>query len=225
MVRNIVLDMGMVLMDYHPLAACRAVAPDDAAAERLCAALFFDPDWAKLDEGAISMEALRQNTQARLAGTGLEPLVPALIDGIPENIISPLPGMAAVTAWLLASDYHLYLLSNACLAVSHKRELVPYLERFHGVVFSADEKLVKPNPAIYRLLTERYGLWPEECLFIDDNEGNVQAARKLGWQVYRFDGDIPALCAMLVELHNRQAVTGGMNNPQSSAGTGARHRT
>ncbi len=197
MIRNIIFDMGMVLMDYHPLSACRAVAPDEAAAERLCSALFFDPDWAKLDEGTISMEALCQNTKARLADTGLEPLVPMLIDGIPENIITPLPGMDTVTAWLLASGYRLYLLSNACLAVSRKRALIPHLEQFHGVLFSAEERLVKPNPAIYRLLTERYSLRPEECLFIDDNEANVQTARNLDWQGYRFNGDIAALRELL----------------------------
>ncbi|MCE5342087.1 MAG: HAD family phosphatase [Eubacteriales bacterium] len=205
MIRSIVLDMGMVLMDYHPLTACRAVAPDEEAAFKLNTALFGHPDWARLDEGTLSMEELSQNAQARLTGTQLEPFIQKLIDGIPENIITPIPGMDEVTAGLLSAGYHLYLLSNASLVVSRRRELVPNLERFHGVMFSAEERLMKPDPAIYHLLIARYGLKATECLFIDDNEENVQAARRLGWQGYRYTGDVAALRDMLGGLNRVDA--------------------
>ena len=201
MIRNIVFDMGMVLMDYHPLAACRAVAPDEESAQRLCDALFFHPDWALSDEGVITDEALAANAKARLADPGLRPLIDLLMAGIPQNVLSPLPGMTEIEEELLARGYRLYLLSNASLSVSLHREVVPGLERFHGVIFSADEKLVKPNPALYRLLSERFGLEPSECFFVDDNERNVEGARNAGWQGFHFTGDTAALRETLAGLN------------------------
>ncbi len=56
----------------------------------------------------------------------------------------------------------------------------PFLEKFDGVIVSGLEGLVKPDPRIYRVFCERYGLAPESCVFIDDNEANVASARKFG---------------------------------------------
>jgi 2-haloacid dehalogenase len=56
----------------------------------------------------------------------------------------------------------------------------PFLEKFDGVVVSGLERLVKPDPRLYRVFCERYGLAPESCVFIDDSEPNIVAARKFG---------------------------------------------
>lgn len=56
----------------------------------------------------------------------------------------------------------------------------PFLEKFDGVIVSGLERLVKPDPRIYRLFCERYGLAPQSCVFIDDSEPNIVAARKFG---------------------------------------------
>jgi 2-haloacid dehalogenase/putative hydrolase of the HAD superfamily len=62
----------------------------------------------------------------------------------------------------------------------------PFLEKFDGVIVSGLEGLVKPDPRIYRVFCERYGLAPESCVFIDDSEPNVVAARKFGMQAIHF---------------------------------------
>lgn len=64
----------------------------------------------------------------------------------------------------------------------------PFLERFDGIVVSGLERLVKPDPRIYRVFCERYGLAPESCVFIDDNMANVVAARTTGMQGVHFTG-------------------------------------
>jgi FMN phosphatase YigB (HAD superfamily) len=56
----------------------------------------------------------------------------------------------------------------------------PFLEKFDGVIVSGLERLVKPDPRIYRLFCERYSLAPESCVFIDDSEPNIVAAKKFG---------------------------------------------
>ena len=59
---------------------------------------------------------------------------------------------------------------------------------FDGFLISAEEKLVKPDPAIFRRLCEKFGLLASECLFIDDLQENVDAAVRLGFHGYRFEG-------------------------------------
>ncbi|GLQ53267.1 HAD family hydrolase [Devosia nitrariae] len=62
----------------------------------------------------------------------------------------------------------------------------PFLEKFDGVIVSGLEGLVKPDVRIYRLFCERYGLAPESCVFVDDNESNVIAARNFGMEAIHF---------------------------------------
>jgi 2-haloacid dehalogenase len=62
-----------------------------------------------------------------------------------------------------------------------------FLSHFEGILVSGKEKIKKPNPAIYELILARYGLIAEECLFIDDNLRNIEAAKKIGIQGIRFE--------------------------------------
>jgi 2-haloacid dehalogenase len=60
------------------------------------------------------------------------------------------------------------------------QERFPFLAGFDGAIVSGDEGLLKPDPAIYRLLLDRYGLEAGDCVFIDDSRANVEAARNIG---------------------------------------------
>lgn len=63
----------------------------------------------------------------------------------------------------------------------------PFLGGFDGVVVSGRERIVKPDPAIFRLLLDRYGLKAADCVFIDDNPANVEAALKAGMAALHFE--------------------------------------
>ena len=202
MIRNLVFDMGMVLMNYHPLQACRAVAKDEAAAQQIMTALFNHPEWVGLDDGSITETELASRAMARIPDEDTRALVLPLLLGMPHNVLSPIPEMADVLDRLFARGFHIYLLSNAGWNVSNNRGMIPHIGRFHGVVFSVEEALLKPDPAIYRRLTDRYGLKPEECLFIDDLPQNAEGARRVGWQAYQFDGDIAAFTRYVEALPN-----------------------
>ena len=75
----------------------------------------------------------------------------------------------------------------------------PFLEKFDGVVVSGLEGLVKPDPRIYRVFCERYGLAPDSCVFIDDSEANIVAARRFGMHGIHFT-DPKLLRAELIAL-------------------------
>jgi putative hydrolase of the HAD superfamily len=90
---------------------------------------------------------------------------------------------------LKAKGHKVYFLSNYS---RHLRVTQPQLTDFtplmDGGIFSSDVKMVKPEHGIYKLLFERYDLVPEECLFVDDRQDNVDAAIECGMRAIRFDG-------------------------------------
>lgn len=62
----------------------------------------------------------------------------------------------------------------------------PFLAGFDGIIVSGDERLLKPDPAIYRLLLDRYGLAARDCVFIDDSKANVEGARSVGMHAIHY---------------------------------------
>ena len=76
----------------------------------------------------------------------------------------------------------------------------PFLEKFDGIIVSGMERLVKPDPRIFRVFCERYGLAPESCVFIDDSFVNIEAARRFGMTAIHFTGDTAALRKELIGL-------------------------
>lgn len=88
---------------------------------------------------------------------------------------------------LKAAGYGLYVLSNM------SREFIEFLRRFEvysyfdGEVISCEEHVVKPEKRIFEILLSRYGLVPDETLFVDDRKGNVEAAESMGIHAFLFD--------------------------------------
>ncbi len=96
-------------------------------------------------------------------------------------------GTAAIHDELIAAGLKTYAITNfswekwiACLPDW------PFLEKFDGVVVSGLERLVKPDPRIFRVFCERFCLAPDQCVFIDDSEANVIGARKTGMHAVHF---------------------------------------
>ena len=95
--------------------------------------------------------------------------------------------------------YHLYLLSNASLRQHEYWPRVRASRYFDGTFISADVKLIKPQPAFYRLFLETFALKPEECFFIDDSNYNIEGALNSGMSGAIFHGDMGRIRAKLRE--------------------------
>lgn len=81
----------------------------------------------------------------------------------------------------LKAKYRLFGLTNwSAETFPIAREKYAFLKFFEGIVVSGEEKMIKPDPAIYKLILTRYGLQGDECIFIDDNLDNITTARSLG---------------------------------------------
>ncbi len=185
-IRNIVFDVGGVLLRFDGRLFARPYVKDDTDAELLDAALFSSPFWLLLDAGAISEE-----TMERIAA-----------DTLPERLRSALhecfagwhnrqPVIAETNELAIRlheKGYGCYILSNAGTRFSRLKDRIPSLPCMDGWVASAFERIMKPDPAIYLTLCERYGLRPEECLFVDDNIANVRGAEVAGMMGHLFVG-------------------------------------
>ncbi|HEY0648967.1 HAD family phosphatase [Phenylobacterium sp.] len=116
----------------------------------------------------------------------------------PEMFSGPIPETEAAIEALHARGVPQYGLSN----ISHETldstlAMSPAFARLAGVVASGLEGVMKPDPAIYRLACERFGLSPADVLFVDDSAKNIAAAAALGFDVHHFTD--PAALAPALE--------------------------
>ena len=77
------------------------------------------------------------------------------------------------------------------------KEIFPFLAGFDGVIVSGDERLLKPDHAIYHRLFDRYGLEAADCVFIDDSRVNIEAARAVGMHAIHYPDEQVDLAAEL----------------------------
>ena len=181
MIRNIVFDMGNVLLRFDPqLFIERAGVEDEADRKLLQKELFRSLEWVQMDRGVRTepevLEILRQRLPDRLHGT-LETLLMRW-----ERPILPIPGMAEFVRDCRQAGYGIYLLSNASKRLHEYWKSIPGHEYFDGEFVSADYQLVKPQQSIYRKFCQVFGVEGKECLFIDDFPLNIEGAVTAGWQ-------------------------------------------
>ncbi|MCR5518894.1 MAG: HAD family phosphatase [Bacteroidales bacterium] len=104
-----------------------------------------------------------------------------------KMIGGPIPGMYDFVREMKAAGHGLYGLSNWSLETfCQVKDDYPALKLLDGMVVSGNEGITKPDPAIYRLLLDRYSLRAEDCIFIDDNPTNAAAAGAVGIRGIRF---------------------------------------
>ena len=97
-----------------------------------------------------------------------------------EIMTGEIPGMREVLSDLKQRDYKLYGLTNWSSKVYATIEAYDIFKLLDGYVISSEEHALKPNPEIYLCLLERFHLNPEECIFTDDREENVEGGRAVG---------------------------------------------
>ena len=194
-IRNVVFDMGNVLMRFDgPYFSAQFTSNEEDAAA-LNRALFGSPTWSMLDSGTVSYDTMLRVARAHL-DERLWPNLDACFAGW-AAYSSPIEETNALAAELKTKGYGIYLLSNAGTRIHEQLDHMPAWDLMDGAVVSGCERMMKPDPAIYQLLCERYDLAPAECLFVDDNADNCEGARIAGMQAVHYTGDVAAILAAL----------------------------
>jgi len=145
------------------------------------------PEWNAQQDAGRSCEAAIAEKIADYPD--LAPLISAYYQRWPEMLGGSFPDTVELLEELSQMDLPLYALTNW----SHEtfpvaRQRFPFLDLFDGIVVSGEERLLKPDPALYRRLLERFHIQPESALFIDDVAANVEGAQAVGMHAVHFAG-------------------------------------
>ena len=192
MIRNIVFDMGNVLIRFDPsFFLDRAGITDPQDRKLVMNELFLSVEWAEMDLGTLKEETAEPLILPRFPER-LRPDVRELLYSwaYPRDMV---PGMEELVKRLKEAGYGIYLLSNASYAQHEYWPRFSVSRYFDGVFVSCDVHVVKPCPDIYRMFTEKFSLLPSECVFIDDSPANAAAAIGCGWQGIAFHGNAAEL--------------------------------
>lgn len=202
MIKNIVFDMGKVLLDYDSERVCRHFIKDEAERKKVETAVFISPEWILMDMGVLSDEDGLARMVKRLDTDHEKEMARICLEHWHEYCMWEKEGMADLVKELKTDGYGIYLCSNASTRLlSCYRDVIPGIEYFDGVLFSAEVKCMKPQKEMYVHLFERFDLKPEECFFIDDLQMNIDGARDCGMDGYCFaDGDVEKLREVLFRL-------------------------
>lgn len=198
MIKNIVFDMGNVIIRFDPELFMVRLGLAEEDRKLLKRELFVSLEWSRMDRGSLTDEEAAEIVCRRVPER-LHDTVRRLV-GMWDRPILPVEGMYELVEELRGMGYGIYLLSNASFRQHDYWPRVPASKFFDGTLISADVKLVKPQPEIYRLLCDKFSLVPEECVFIDDSTSNAEGAYFCGINALVFHGDAHEMRLKLNEL-------------------------
>ncbi|MBR6111401.1 MAG: HAD family phosphatase [Paludibacteraceae bacterium] len=178
MIRNIILDFGKVLVDYDFDIFFRRYVPDENRRKQFVPILYNDGLTPVVDRGEKPFEEIVDDLIAE--NPEFEPELRIFSEHYPDLIIGEIPGMKNLLKRLKTEGFKLYGLSNWCSKVYITMDQYDIFKLLDGYIISSEVHKIKPEPDIYQCLFERFNLKPEECVFADDKEENVEASRKEG---------------------------------------------
>lgn len=184
-VQAVVFDVGRVLYQWQLSALFDKLIADQAERDWFLANVVTEQWHFQHDEGRPLSDMVPER-QAQFPDHAH--LIDAYATRFNETIPGPVPGSLELVARLDEAGVPLYAITNFGAEFwAMFRPTAPVFERFRDIVVSGDEKLAKPDPAIFDLAARRFGHAPGAMLFIDDNAANIAGAAALGWQVHHFD--------------------------------------
>ena len=196
MIEAVVFDVGRVLYQWR-LAALVEKLTDDAAERDHILAEVITEEWHFQHDAGRPLAEMVPERIAQFPAA--ERFLTAYAERFNETISGPVPGSLEIVRALHAAGMSLYAITNFGAEFwAAFRPTAPIFDLFADIVVSGEEKLVKPDPAIFALAARRFGHAPGAMLFVDDNLANVAAARACGWHAHHFV-DAPGLRAELVE--------------------------
>jgi 2-haloacid dehalogenase len=193
-----IFDFGGVLIDWNPRYLYRKLFDGDEAAMEHFLATVCTPEWNLCQDAGRSF-AEATAVLAREHPDKL-PLIEAWSRRFDETMRCAIDGSVAILAELRAREVPLYGLTNwSAETFPVGRRRFEFFAWFRGIVVSGEEKLIKPDPRIFDVLLQRYGIAAEHAVFIDDNPRNAAAAAALGMHGIHFT-DPPTLRRDLTDL-------------------------
>ena len=187
MIRNMVFDIGNVLMDFRWKEYMRSLfGENEALIQTINQGIWHNGCWAAMDKGEMDGAATLRSAVA------FAPQYEKEIKLTLDRVAHAFHKFGYAVPWvqeLKGMGLNVYYLSNySAFSIAANPDVLDFIPCMDGGVFSFEVKAVKPEPEIYRCLCDKYGLKPEECLFTDDVPANVKGAQDCGFQGIVFEG-------------------------------------
>ena len=184
MIRNIIFDIGGVLADFEIVRFLSEKGFDSPTIKRIIKASVLSPYWGKFERAELTEDETLK---------GFVTMDPEIEQEL-YTAFSNIEGMLTIRDYaiplvnrLKARGLRVYYLSNysrkAYDECGGSLAFMPYMD---GGIVSFQVGLTKPDPRVYQLFLERYGLRADECLFIDDTAENISAAQEMGFSALEF---------------------------------------
>ncbi|MBI6874424.1 HAD-IA family hydrolase [Clostridium aciditolerans] len=184
MYKNIIFDLGNVLLDFKPEEYLKTKIVEVDKISEIHKELFQSEEWVMLDRGTLTEEEAKSIIIKNSNKNG------HLINLAFENwyeLLTPIEESVKVMKELKDAKYKVYFLSNFhLLAFEYVTKRYDFFNLFDGGIVSYKEKLIKPEDGIYKRIIEEYQIKPEESIFIDDSHGNIEGAKKLNFETILF---------------------------------------
>ncbi|WED20857.1 HAD family phosphatase [Vibrio sp. JC009] len=183
-IRNVVFDIGNVVVRWAPLEIIRLTFGDSESVEDQAKSIFQSETWLSLNKGLISEYEAKAQYQETLGLTELE--CEQLFYYVKQTQIL-IYGSVDLIKRCKSAGYRVYALTdNVHEIVSYLKQTYTFWPLFDGATVSAEVGLLKPQAEIYQSLLSQYDLKASETVFIDDMPYNVRGAESVGISAIQF---------------------------------------
>lgn len=202
MIKNIIFDIGNTLLSFDPIGYLKKEFSNEEVLNSLYETIFKSPEWVSLDRGTITQKEAVMRFCSRQPS--LEKEIKYIM-GSWSKILIPMEESITLLNYLKSTGCSIYLLSNFHeKAFEYIYDKFSFIKEVNGMVISYRVKLLKPEKEIYELLLKKYSLKPDQSVFIDDFDKNVEAAEKLGIHGICFK-DAKSVYGYINKLNEEQA--------------------
>lgn len=187
MIKNIIFDIGNVLVKFQPDQAMRDLGIDEVKISKMAQATYLNPIWGELDRG-VMQESEVIDEMVKVAPEYEEEIRLFFRDG-KDKVVKAFDYATDWIKELQSRGYEVYLLSNypENYFELHTHNQLDFASIVDGKIISGMVKMVKPDADIYQCLFTTYNLKPEECVFLDDRPENIEGGEKLGMRGIVFE--------------------------------------
>lgn len=202
MIKNIIFDIGNVLVAFNWQDYLDSFGFPEEETRAIAAATFAGPYWILVDEGKLSYEELEHLFISQAPAYAQD--ISRVFAGAP-SCITQYPHARPWLSSLKKEGLNLYYLSNyGEITRENTKAALDFCPLMDGGIMSYEVRLVKPDPAIYKCLFDKYNLLPTESVFIDDNKDNIRQAQSLGLHTILFT-DYSSAVRELKEIRLRES--------------------
>ena len=205
MIKNLVFDLGNVLIEWNSEKILTSFEPEKERQQILRQAIFDSGVWHQTDKGELSLKEACDEVLAQLDDS-YHPAVQNIFYNWYE-VVEVYSGLQEQIRLWAEQGYRIYILSTTCEIFYRieKAGLLPIYPLLSGYILSSEVGIVKPEPEIYQKLLKKYGIEPTESVFIDDIQANLDTAAELGFETILAEKESDNILAMQDLLQGKGA--------------------